>query len=97
VDNALVHAPASSTIRITLDQTTQGTQPWSRITVEDEGPGFRPDEIPHVFEPFYSRRRGGTGLGLSIVERLIEQHGGRVIAENRAEGGARVTVLLPLL
>ncbi len=97
VDNALVHAPASSVIRIALEQIAQGTQPWSRITVEDAGPGFRPDEIPHVFEPFYSRRRGGTGLGLSIVERLIEQHGGRVVAENRAEGGARVTVLLPLL
>jgi signal transduction histidine kinase len=64
--------------------------------VEDEGNGFRTEDIPHVFEPFYSKRRGGTGLGLSIVERLVDQHGGRVRAENRPEGGARVTVRLPI-
>jgi PAS domain S-box-containing protein len=96
VDNALVHAPAASRILITLARHQRGTMPWSRITVEDEGPGFKGEDLPHVFEPFYSKRRGGTGLGLSIVERLVEQHGGQVVAENRAEGGARVTVQLPL-
>jgi signal transduction histidine kinase len=96
LDNALVHAPASSRIVISLGTIEQGGQGWYRILVEDEGKGFRVEDIPHVFEPFYSKRRGGTGLGLSIVERLMGQHGGQVSAENRAEGGARVTVLLPL-
>jgi PAS domain S-box-containing protein len=96
VDNALVHAPPASRITITLAREWRGTLPWSRISVEDEGPGFKPEDLPHVFEPFYSKRRGGTGLGLSIVERLVEQHGGQVVAENRAEGGARVSVRLPM-
>ena len=96
LDNALVHAPAASRIMISLAQVDPGGQAWCRIQVEDEGTGFRAEDIPHVFEPFYSKRRGGTGLGLSIVERLVGQHGGHVSAENRAEGGARVTVLLPL-
>jgi PAS domain S-box-containing protein len=96
VDNALVHAPPASRISVTLAREARGTLPWARISVEDEGPGFKAEDLPHLFEPFFSKRRGGTGLGLSIVERLVEQHGGQVVAENRAEGGARVTVQLPL-
>jgi PAS domain S-box-containing protein len=96
LDNALVHAPAGSTITVTVDRFADGAARWLRMMVEDAGPGFAADVISHVFEPFYSRRRGGTGLGLSIVERLVEQHGGKVTAGNRPEGGARVTVLLPL-
>ncbi|HET7041696.1 MAG TPA: ATP-binding protein, partial [Gemmatimonadales bacterium] len=96
LDNALVHAPAGSTIHVTLAPVTEGTSRRLALAIEDEGPGFRPQDLPHVFEPFYSKRRGGTGLGLSIVERLVDQHGGRVRAENRPGGGARVTVLLPL-
>jgi PAS domain S-box-containing protein len=96
LDNALVHAPQGTAIGVTLGPVADGTTHWFRIVIEDEGAGFRAEDIAHVFEPFYSRRRGGTGLGLSIVERLVGQHGGKVTAENRAEGGARVTVLLPL-
>jgi PAS domain S-box-containing protein len=96
LDNAMVHAPDGTRITVRLGTLQAGGRSWYRLAVEDEGPGFRADDLPHVFEPFYSRRRGGTGLGLSIVERLVGQHGGRVTAENRAEGGARVTILLPL-
>jgi signal transduction histidine kinase len=96
LDNALVHAPDGSRIMVRLSTLQAGGRSWYRLAVEDEGSGFRADDLPHVFEPFYSRRRGGTGLGLSIVVRLVELHGGQVTAENRAEGGARVTILLPL-
>ena len=96
LDNALVHAPARSRIEVALRCTQEGAAKWAVLTVADAGPGFRVEDLPHVFEPFYSKRRGGTGLGLSIVERLVDQHGGRVRAENRPEGGARVTVHLPI-
>jgi signal transduction histidine kinase len=95
LDNAFVHAPERSTIVVALEAVTMQDGRWLRLRIEDEGTGFRGDDLPHVFEPFYTRRRGGTGLGLSIVQRLVEQHGGKVTVENRAEGGARVTVLLP--
>ncbi|HEX7919258.1 MAG TPA: PAS domain S-box protein, partial [Gemmatimonadales bacterium] len=78
LDNALVHAPEGSRITVRLSTVQSGPKPWYRVSVEDEGSGFRADDLPHVFEPFYSRRRGGTGLGLSIVERLVGPHGGQV-------------------
>jgi signal transduction histidine kinase len=96
LDNALVHAPAESRIVVGVRVVERDQTRWMAVAVEDAGTGFRAQDLPHVFEPFYSRRRGGTGLGLSIVERLVGQHGGRVLAENRPAGGARVTVLLPL-
>ena len=71
------------------------------LTVSDEGPGLPEADLGRIFERFYrvdkSRTRdpGGTGLGLSIVRHLVELHGGRVTAANRAHGGATFTIFLP--
>jgi signal transduction histidine kinase len=64
--------------------------------VEDQGPGISEKDLPRVFEPFFSRRRGGTGLGLSVVQRIVAGHGGQVVAANRPAGGAIFTVCLPV-
>ncbi|MGI9264234.1 MAG: ATP-binding protein, partial [Gammaproteobacteria bacterium] len=49
----------------------------------------------HVFDPYVTNKPKGTGLGLAIVKKLVEEHGGRVDATNRDEGGARLTLFLP--
>jgi signal transduction histidine kinase len=74
----------------------RGENGTALCTVEDEGPGFPAGDLPRIFEPFFSRRRGGTGLGLAIAQRTIEHHHGRIGASNRPDGGAVISVHLPL-
>ena len=97
LENASNYAPDGSAIEI--DARRQGEA--VAITVADHGPGIPAGDLPRIFERFYrvdrSRTRdpGGTGLGLSIVRHLVELHGGKVTAANRAGGGAILTVVLP--
>jgi len=95
LDNAVRHAPAGSAVIVEAEATRVEGESWVDCRVRDEGPGFRPEDLPRIFDPFFTRRRGGTGLGLSIVQRIVEEHGGRIFAGNRPEGGAVVTVRLP--
>ncbi|GHG75649.1 PAS domain-containing protein [Comamonas sp. JC664] len=95
VENAVQHSPAGSTVRVSAEEVEETGRAWVRCTVRDGGPGFRAEDLPHVFEPFFSKRRGGTGLGLSIVQRILEEHQGVIRLGNHPEGGAEVTLLLP--
>ncbi len=95
VDNAVAHSPAGSLVGVTVrpegDEVT--------LVVDDEGPGIRPDDLPHVFERFWradDAPPGGTGLGLAIAAWIVEGHGGTISASNRPEGGARLAVRLPV-
>jgi two-component system, OmpR family, sensor kinase len=72
------------------------------IDIDDEGPGIPPGEEERVFEPFYrlersrSRETGGTGLGLSVARSIARLHGGDVVLTNRAGGGLRARVTIPI-
>jgi signal transduction histidine kinase len=71
------------------------------IQVRDHGPGIAPADLPHLFERFYrgaaaKTRTSGTGMGLWIVRGLLAVEGGRVWAENCAEGGAQFTIAVPV-
>lgn len=72
------------------------------IRVEDDGTGIAVDQLERVFEPFTrleesrNRKTGGVGLGLSIVRRMLERMDGHIVLENRAEGGLRAIVTLPI-
>src|SRR5580704_16988577 len=79
----------------TLQQRAEGAA-TAVICVRDNGPGFRKEILGRLFDPYVSGKPRGTGLGLAIVKRIVEEHGGRVEAENRPEGGAKVLVFLPV-
>lgn len=96
VDNAVQHSAAGSKVTIHAETVEQGGKQWVECRVEDRGKGFLPRDLEVVFEPFFTRRDQGTGLGLSIVKKIVEEHDGVVSASNRPEGGARVTIRLPV-
>lgn len=93
LENAIQHSPPGG--RVVVRACPAGEPAGVLFAVEDAGPGFQAEDLPHVFEPFFTRRRGGTGLGLSIVQRIVEQHRGEITAANRPEGGGVMTVRLP--
>ena len=66
------------------------------VTVIDSGPGIPDEKISEIFETFYTTKEHGTGLGLSIARTIVEFYGGKIWAENCAEGGAAFHFTIPL-
>jgi two-component system sensor histidine kinase PilS (NtrC family) len=66
------------------------------VRVEDNGPGIDPKVIRDIFKPFSTTKKDGSGLGLAIVKRIVEGLGGKVSGQNFPNGGAAITMILPL-
>jgi signal transduction histidine kinase len=77
--------------------TTAQHQRFAQIEVLDNGPGFAPDDLNHVLEPFFTTKETGTGLGLSISFEIVQAHGGELHLDNRAGGGAVASICLPMI
>jgi PAS domain S-box-containing protein len=93
--NAIQHSPRGGVVTVVAHAVRADGRTCIECAVKDRGPGFRTEDLPRVFEPFFSHRKGGTGLGLPIVQRIVEAHGGTGVASNGVDGGAVVTVRLP--
>jgi signal transduction histidine kinase len=93
VDNAIRHAPRGGNVQVRI----RGDRREVTLQVDDDGPGIRPEDMPHVFERFWrapGSSAGGTGLGLAIARSIVDLHDGRIVVTNRPEGGARFIVRL---
>jgi C4-dicarboxylate-specific signal transduction histidine kinase len=66
------------------------------VTVQDAGRGFVPETMQHVGEAFFTTKADGLGVGLNISRTIAQQHGGQLLFANALEGGAQVTLVLPL-
>jgi len=65
------------------------------IHVSDTGPGITPEDLKHIFDPFFSRKDGGTGLGLAITQGIIEEHGGTIEVKSTMGKGTEIIIKLP--
>ncbi len=90
--NALEVLPDSGEIHVTTTLNSENVV----LEISDNGPGIRDDDLPLIFEPFFTRKGAGTGLGLSITQRIIEEHHGRISAESPPETGTVFRLELPL-
>ena len=92
VKNALEAMPHGG--RITIS--TGREEGMAVITVADTGPGIQPEDLPLIFEPFFTRKGAGTGLGLSITQRIVEEHHGRIAVESVSGNGTTFIIHLPM-
>ena len=94
VDNAIRHSPRGGTVSVRV----RAEAGVAALEVSDQGPGLRPEDMPHVFDRFYrapGAPSGGTGLGLAIARWVVERHGGRIGVRNGDAGGAIFRAELP--
>jgi PAS domain S-box-containing protein len=96
LENAIQHSLPDSNVTVEGFLRQVDDQVWLQCAVSDSGPGIAPEDLVKIFEPFFSRRRGGTGLGLSIVQKILDQHGGSIVADNRSQGGAIMIISIPV-
>jgi signal transduction histidine kinase len=95
VENAVEFSAAGEAVTLRVREEDNGGAALV-CTVADRGPGFRHEDLPHLFEPFFTRRQGGSGLGLAIVQKIVGDHGGTIAAKNAMEGGGVVEIRLPI-
>ena len=93
LDNALKWSPDGGSVEVLCAA--------GDVSVRDHGPGIDPEDLPHIFDRFYRSRAAralpGSGLGLAIVAQVANEEGGSVRAHNAADGGAVVTLHLPVV
>lgn len=101
VDNLLDNAGKYADISAPITLAARAEAGALVVEVRDRGPGINPDDLPHLFEPFYradksrTRGTGGVGLGLALAKRIIDAHGGALTAESTPGEGATFRFTLP--
>ncbi|KQQ74663.1 histidine kinase [Xanthomonas sp. Leaf131] len=96
IENAVQHAPAGTEVTITASTIEDDGNRAVECRVQDRGAGFAAEDLPFLFDPFFTRRRKGTGLGLAIVQRIVDEHRGSIQAHNSPQGGAVMVLRLPI-
>jgi two-component system sensor histidine kinase HydH len=91
VQNGIQSTPAGGEVSISAFR----CEDELALEIRDTGQGIRPEDLSHIFKPFFTTKHIGTGLGLSIVQRIVSAHGGRIEVDSKVGEGAVFTVYLP--
>jgi two-component system sensor histidine kinase PilS (NtrC family) len=96
--NACEAMPEGGSLHVTTthESPQQGDSGNVIISVRDSGKGFEDSVLPHLFVPFFTTKEHGSGLGLAIVKRIVDRLRGEVWGANHPQGGAVITIRLPL-
>jgi signal transduction histidine kinase len=92
IKNALQAMPDGGLLRITAAASDR----FLAVAFRDNGSGISPEDISHIFEPYYTTKSDGSGIGLMIVQRIIQDHGGRMDVHSEPGVGTTFTMFLPL-
>lgn len=92
--NAIEILPEGGNIEIVTKQLSRDGDAI-QVEINDDGPGISPEDLPYVFDPFFSNKKKGTGLGLSNMKKIIEAHGGKASVSLQTPHGTRVSLTIP--
>jgi signal transduction histidine kinase len=97
VINAVDAMPAGGTLTIKTSFAIRDNQEFVQLEITDTGVGILSEDLPHIFETFYTTKAGksGTGLGLSVTRQIVDDHGGQILVDSTAGKGTTFTILLP--
>lgn len=90
--NALAAMPTGGRLSIEL----AAQKEWMDVTVSDTGEGIKEEDLPRIYDPYFTSKPAGTGLGLAVVQKIMDAHGGLVQMESKAGSGTKVTLRFSL-
>lgn len=94
--NAMQAMPAGGVIRIASTISRSDGRRFVNVSFSDQGAGISPENLPRLFDPYFTTRADGTGLGLAIADRIVTDHGGKILVESTVGTGSLMTVSLPM-
>lgn len=94
-ENSIAAVPEPGEVTVRCADTDMAGRAAVRVSIRDNGPGFRVDRPESVFEPFFTTKTKGTGLGMAIAKRIVDAHGGTISVGNHPDTGAEVVIVLP--
>ena len=94
--NLLINALDASSAGDTITITTEAAGAQMKLSVQDTGPGIRPEALENIFKPFYTTKTRGSGLGLAIVDRIVKEHKGEIAVDSIVGKGTTFTIALPV-
>jgi signal transduction histidine kinase len=94
--NAIQAMPLGGVLKVSVHRRATGNRDLAEVAFADSGEGIPAENIPHLFDPYFTTRPDGTGLGLAIADRIVADHGGSILVASPPGEGATLTVRLPV-